>query len=197
MAIGSFDGELRPGTRFVLRLRAVRGQLAIGDGGAGPSFGADEIDVQTPLVGLRPTGVPALRVTAGRASPLPSLSLTGITGVIAPPPAGVPGPQGGLVIDLRGSYGGAQETLWTAKGRADLEAGKGTLALRAEQFSLGRIKDVLPRSVLSPDNTTLDAALDLAWTGEAIRFGGELAVVGLSLHTRRCPPSRSRTCRSG
>jgi len=182
VAVGSFDGELRPGVKFVLRLRAVRGQLAIGDGGAGPSFGADEIDVQTPLVGLRPTGVPALRVNAGRASPLPSLSLTGITGVIAPPPAGVPGPQGGLVIDLRGSYGGAQETLWTAKGRADLEAGKGTLALRAEQFSLGRIKDVLPRSVLSPDNTTLDAALDLAWTGEAIRFGGELAVVGLSLH---------------
>ena len=41
---------------------------------------------------------------------------------------------------------------------------------------------MLPRSVLAPDNTTLDAALDLAWTGEAIRFGGELAVVGLSLH---------------
>ena len=183
VAVGSFDGELRPGVKFVLRLRAVRGQLAIGDGGAGPSFGADEIDVQTALVGLRPTGVPALRINAGRASPLPSLSLTGITGVIAPPPSGVPGPQGGLVIDLRGSYGGAQETLWTAKGRADLEAGKGTLALRAEQFSLGRIKDVLPRSVLSPDNTTLDAALDLAWTGEAIRFGGELAVVGLSLHS--------------
>ena len=182
VAIGSFDGELRPGVKFVLRLRAVRGQLAIGDGGAGPSFGADEIDVQTPLVGLRPSGVPALRVNAGRASPLPSLSLTGITGVIAPPPSGVPGPQGGLVIDLRGSYGGAQETLWTAKGRADLEANKGTLALRAEQFSLGRIKDVLPRSVLTPDNTTMDAALDLAWAGEAIRFGGELAVVGLSMH---------------
>ena len=75
-----------------MRLRGVQGELTLGEEGQGPSFGADEIDVQTPLAGLRPTGVPALRVTAGRASPLPSLSLTGITGVIAPPPAGVPGP---------------------------------------------------------------------------------------------------------
>ena len=37
VAVGSFDGELRPGVKFVLRLRAVRGQLAISDGGAGPS----------------------------------------------------------------------------------------------------------------------------------------------------------------
>jgi hypothetical protein len=139
--------------------------------------------VQTPLAGLRPKGVPALRVNAGRASPLPTLSLTGITGVIAPPPAGVPGPTDGLIIDLRGSYGGAKETLWTAKGHADLDKGVGKLALRAEQFSLGRIRDVLPPSVLTPENTTLDAALVLSWVGDAVRFGGELAVVGLSVHS--------------
>jgi hypothetical protein len=182
LKIGSFDAELRPGTKLAVRLRGVRGVVALGAEGEGPSFAADEIDVQTPLTGLRPTGVPALRVTAGRASPLPTLSLTGITGVIAPPPAGVPGPSDGLVIDLRGSYGGAKESLWTAKGRADLDKGSGKLSLRAEQFSLGRIRDVLPPSVLAPENTTLDAALDLAWVGDAVKFGGELAVVGLSLH---------------
>ncbi|HWJ56320.1 MAG TPA: biosynthetic peptidoglycan transglycosylase, partial [Vicinamibacterales bacterium] len=182
LKIGSFDAELRPGTKLAVRLRGVRGVVTLGADGEGPSFAADEIDVQTPLAGLKPTGVPALRVTAGRASPLPTLSLTGITGVIAPPPAGVPGPADGLVIDLRGSYGGAKESLWTAKGRADLEKGIGKLALRAEQFSLGRIRDVLPPSVLAPENTTLDAALDLAWVGDAVKFGGELAVVGLSLH---------------
>jgi hypothetical protein len=94
----------------------------------------------------------------------------------------VPDTGAGLIIDLRGSYGGAKESLWTAKGRADLEKGAGKLALRAEQFSLGRIKDVLPPSVLTPENTTLDAALDLDWVGDAVKFGGELAVVGLSLH---------------
>jgi hypothetical protein len=182
LKIGSFDAELRPGTKLAVRLRGVRGVVALGAEGEGPSFAADEIDVQTPLAGLRPTGVPALRVTAGRASPLPTLSLTGITGVIAPPPAGVPGPSDGLIIDLRGSYGGAKESLWTAKGHADLDKGMGKLSLRAEQFSLGRIRDVLPPSVLTPENTTLDAALDLAWVGDAVKFGGDLAVVGLSLH---------------
>jgi hypothetical protein len=180
--IASFDAELRPGVKLALHLRGVKGELALGADGQGPSFGAAEIDVLTPLVGLRPKGVPALRVNAGRASPLPSLSLTGITGVIAPPPEGVPGPREGLIIDLRGSYGGANETLWTAKGQADLDKGTGKLALRAEQFSLGRIRDVLPPSVLTPENTTLDAALNLSWVGDAVRFGGELAVVGLSLN---------------
>jgi hypothetical protein len=182
LRIGLFDAELRPGTKLAVRLRGVRGVLTLGAEGEGPSFSAEEIDVQTPLAGLRPTGVPSLRVTAGRASPLPTLSLTGITGVIAPPPAGVPGPADGLIIDLRGSYGGAKESLWTAKGQADPAKGTGKLALRAEQFSLGRIRDVLPPSVLTPENTTLDAALDLAWVGDAVKFGGELAVVGLSLH---------------
>jgi hypothetical protein len=179
--IASFDAELRPDTKLAVRLRGVKGELALGEEGQGPSFGADEIDLQTPLAGLRPKGVPSLRVTAGRASPLPSLSLTGIAGVIAPPPEGVPGSGEGLIIDLRGSYGGAKESLWTAKGRADLDKGTGKLALRAEQFSFGRIRDVLPPSVLKPENTTIDAALDLAWAGDAVRFGGELAVVGLSL----------------
>jgi hypothetical protein len=181
VTVASFDAELRPGTKLAVRLRGLHGVLTLGEEGQGPSFAADEIDIQTPLAGLRPTGVPALRVTAGRASPLPTLSLTGITGVIAPPPAGVPGPADGLIIDLRGSYGGAKESLWTAKGRADLDKGTGKLAIRAEQFSLGRIRDVLPPSVLTPENTTLDAALDLSWVGDAVKFGGELAVVGLSL----------------
>ena len=181
--IASFDAELRPGTKLAVRLRGVKGELAIGAEGQGPSFAAAEIDVQTPLAGLRPKGVPSLRVNAGRASPLPTLSLTGITGVIAPPPAGVSGPSDGLIIDLRGSYGGAKEVLWTAKGHADLEKGTGKLALLAEQFSLGRIRDVLPPSVLTPENTTLDAALNLSWVGDAVRFGGELAVVGLSVQS--------------
>ncbi len=179
--VASFDGELRPGQRLAFRLRGVSGLFAFGGEGEGPRFGADELDLQTALAGMHPMGPPSVRVQGGQASPLPSLALTGIAGVIAPPPAGVSGPRDGLIIDLRGSYGGARETLWTAKGRAELEKAIGALSLRAEQFSLGRIADVLPRSVLNPQKTTLDAALDLTWAGDAIKFGGELAVVGLSL----------------
>ncbi|HVV52368.1 MAG TPA: hypothetical protein VHO06_22065, partial [Polyangia bacterium] len=184
VSIGGLDGELRPGTRLALRMRAVKGGLVLGDEGQGPHFGADELDVETPLAGLRPSGIPSLRVAGGSATPLPQLALTGIAGVIGPPPAGVAGKPGeGMVIDLRGSYGGAREALWTAKGHADPAHGNGKLALRAEQFSLGRIADVLPPSVLRPADTTLDAALDLDWVGDAVSFGGELAMVGLSLQS--------------
>ena len=183
VVIPSLDGEIHPGARMAFRMHALKGGLAFGADGAGPRFGAEELDVETPLAGMRPTGIPSLRVAGGEASPLPQLALTGIAGVIGPPPSGVSGAAGGLVIDLRGSYGGAHEALWTAKGHADPAHGTGKLALRAEQFSLGRIAEVLPKSVLAPENTTLDAALDLDWLGDAVSFGGELAVVGLSLQS--------------
>ena len=183
LKVNGLDGEVRPGTRLSLRMRGLQGGMALGGEGQGPRFGAEELDVDAPLTGMRPAGIPSLRVAGGSASPLPTLALTGIAGVIAPPPNGVAGASSGLVIDLRGSYGGAHEALWTAKGHADPNGGNGKLALRAEQFSLGRIADVLPRSVLRPENTTLDAALDVDWKGDAIHFGGDLAVVGLSLQS--------------
>jgi hypothetical protein len=183
LAIADLDGEIRPGARLALRMHAVKGGMALGGDGAGPSFGADDLDLETALAGMRPTGIPSVRVAGGRTSPLPQLALTGIAGVIGPPPSGVAGATDGLIIDLRGSYGGAHETLWTAKGHADPAHGTGKLALRAEQFSLGRIADVLPKSVLTPANTTLDAALDLDWVGDAVKFGGEMAMVGLSLQS--------------
>jgi hypothetical protein len=181
LAIPSLSGELRPGAKLALRMRGLHGGLAFGGDGGGPRFGADELDVETPLRGLRPTGIPSIRVAGGTASPLPTLALTGIAGVIAPAPVGVPNAKDGLIIDLRGSYGGAHETLWTAKGSADPARGTGKLALRAEEFSLARIAEVLPASVLHPANTLIDAALDLNWVGDAVHFGGDLAVVGLSV----------------
>ncbi|HVY37768.1 MAG TPA: biosynthetic peptidoglycan transglycosylase [Polyangia bacterium] len=181
LAIPSLSGEIHPGTRLALRMRGLHGGLAFGGDGGGPRFGADELDLDTPLAGMKPTGIPSIRVAGGTASPLPTLALTGVAGVIAPAPVGVPGAKEGLIIDLRGSYGGARETLWTAKGDADPAHGTGKLALRAEQFSLARIADVLPASVLRPSNTLIDAALDLSWMGDAVRFGGDLAVVGLSV----------------
>ncbi|HXJ23646.1 MAG TPA: biosynthetic peptidoglycan transglycosylase [Polyangia bacterium] len=181
VAIPSLSGELHPGSRLALRMRGLHGGLALGGDGGGPRFGADELDVETPLDGMKPSGIPSVRVAGGTASPLPTLSLTGIAGVISRAPEGVPGAKNGLIIDLRGSYGGAKEALWTAKGDADPAGGTGKLALRAEQFSLARIADVLPASVLRPADTQIDAALDLNWVGDAVHFGGDLAVVGLSL----------------
>jgi hypothetical protein len=182
LAITSFDAELQPGNRLAAWLRGVRAGVSLGDGG-GPTFGAEEIDVQWPLEGTHPVGYPWVRVTAGRAAPLPSLSLTGIAGVVSPPPDAKGGARDELVIDFRGSYGGAKEALWIAKGRAQPRELTGKLSVRAEQFNLGRIADVLPRSVEAPGNTTLDVAMTFGWTGTTVKFAGETAVVGLSLHS--------------
>jgi hypothetical protein len=173
-----------PDERLALDVHGVRGLLAVGGEETGPRFGADELHVEVPLAGLHPSGAPGVRVAGGSATPLPSLSLTGIAGVIAPPPrASEAAPTGSdVAIDLRGSYGGARETLWTAKGHADPDASVGALALRAEQFSLDKIADVLPASVLKPESTTLDATLDLSWKKGVVDVSGDLAAVGVSLH---------------
>ncbi|HVZ72065.1 MAG TPA: biosynthetic peptidoglycan transglycosylase [Polyangia bacterium] len=183
VTIANLDGEVKPDDHLALRARGVSGLLAVGGDETGPRFGADELRVEAPLAGLRPTGAPGLHVTGGSATPLPTLSLTGIAGVIAPPPrAEGAAPASEIEIDLHGSYGGARETLWTAKGHADPSGTKGALALRAEQFSLDKIADVLPASVLKPENTTLDASLDLAWANGAVDVSGDLDAVGVSLH---------------
>ncbi|HEX4404432.1 MAG TPA: biosynthetic peptidoglycan transglycosylase [Polyangia bacterium] len=177
VTVDALTGELLPGTHVVLHARGVHGVLALTGDDQGPKFGADEVDVEASLAGMHPVGVPALRVSGGSATPLPTLSLTGIAGVIAPSAAA----SSAVTIDLHGSYGGAREELWTAKGHADLERKEGALTLRAEQFSLDKIADVLPKSVRDPQNTTLDAAFDLTWDAGDVHFGGDLAAVGVSL----------------
>ncbi len=185
LKIAGIAGLLAPGRQASVRLRGVSGLLALGGGDKGPRFGATELDVRTALKsGLHPQGYPMVRVQDGFATPLPTLALTGITGTVGPPPtaAGAPSDDGrGVVIDLHGSYGGARESLWTAKGTAQPANREGRLSLRAAQFSLDKIADVLPRSVLSPARSNIDAAFDLTWAGESVRFGGDMAVTGLSL----------------
>jgi len=186
LKIAGIAGLLAPGRQASVRLRGVSGLIAVGGGDKGPRFGATELDIRTALAsGLHRQGYPMVRIQDGFATPLPTLALTGITGTVGPPPtaAGTPSDteDRGVVIDLHGSYGGARESLWTAKGTAQPANREGRLSLRAAQFSLDKIADVLPRSVLSPARSNIDAAFDLTWAGESVRFGGDMAVTGLSL----------------
>ncbi len=186
LKVTGIAGLLAPGRQASVRLRGVSGLIAVGGGDKGPRFGATELDIRTALeAGLHRQGYPMVRIQDGFATPLPTLALTGITGTVGPPPtaAGTPSDTEGrgVVIDLHGSYGGARESLWTAKGTAQPANREGRLSLRAAQFSLDKIADVLPRSVLSPARSNIDAAFDLTWAGESVRFGGDLAVTGLSL----------------
>jgi hypothetical protein len=173
-----------PGDRMEVKAEGVDGVLALGSTGKGPKFGASTIAVTGPLNGTKPRGYPTLVVTGGFATPMPTLSLTGIQGKIHPaaaPPGTDPAQVKQLVIDLDGSYGGAKETLWTARGGLDPGAHEGQVSLRAERFALGEIADVLPKTVLTPQQTTVNAAFDVSWAEGAVRFGGDMTVAGLSI----------------
>ena len=120
---------------------------------------------------------------------MPELGLTGIRGTIRPAPgasdnASAPQP---LVVSLQGSYGGARESLWRATGEVkppDGGDGRGAelaINVRAAQFTLDRIRDILPPSILSPASTMVNAALDLRYAEGKLGFSGNLDVAGLSL----------------
>ena len=174
---------LTPGSSASLRAENIDGVLALGSAGQGPRFGADTLTVAQPLLGTRPRGYPTVTIQGGFATPLPRLSLTGIHGKITPA-AETPGSAGkgagDVIVDLDGSYGGARETLWTARGGLDPATRAGQLSLRAERFALEEIADVLPKTILSPAATHVDAAFDVSWADGAVRFGGNMRVSGLS-----------------
>ncbi|MEO5766977.1 MAG: biosynthetic peptidoglycan transglycosylase [Polyangia bacterium] len=182
--VGHLEALFLPGERLDVQVEKVDGVLALGSTGKGPRFGAETITIAGPLDGVRPRGYPTLAVTGGFATPLPTLALTGIHGKIRPasgPSHPEPALVKQLVVDLDGSYGGARETLWVARGGLDPEAHEGQLSLRAERFSLGEIADVLPKNILTPRDTTIDAAFDVSWAEGAVRFGGDMQVAGLSV----------------
>jgi len=182
--VGSLSVLCLPGQRVEVRADKIEGLLAFGSGDRGPRFGAEAITIVGPLDGIHLHGYPTLTVSGGFATPLPSLTLTGIHGKIHPasgPDQVDPAQIKALVVDLDGSYGGARETLWTARGGLNPGAREGQLSLRAERFSLREIAEVLPKTILSPGDTTVDAAFDVSWADGAVRFGGDMQVSGLSL----------------
>ena len=173
-----------PNQRLDVQAENIDGVLALGSTGKGtPVWRRGDHDRRAPGWGA-PTRVSDAGGDGGFATPLPNLTLTGIHGKIHP----ADGPQGQdsthgkqLIVDLDGSYGGARETLWTARGGLDPGAHEGQVSLRAERFSLAEIADVLPKTVLSPADTHVDAAFDVSWAEGAVRFGGDMQVNGLSV----------------
>lgn len=89
---------------------------------------------------------------------------------------------GHLVVDLSGSYGGANETLWTAKGWVEPTQKRGEIAIEAERFTLNRIAHVLEGSMLVDYNdTSIDAELVVEIDQGKAELSGKLNLSGLSL----------------
>jgi hypothetical protein len=185
VTVARLDADVTPNGKIRLQLREIDGRMRLRGSPSDPTFGAASVDVDGMLVGLRPVLYPIVHISEGYIRPLPTLPLTGITGTLEPGTARKPGAAPALVIDMAGSYGGARQKLWTAQGAlartGDGKGLDGTLALRAERFSLDRIADVLPASILSPRDTSINAALEFQFSPERVAFNGNLDVVGLSI----------------
>jgi hypothetical protein len=181
LAIAGLDASWEPSRRFSIVAGQVNGRLGAHGGDGAPSFGADSLTIDGPLTGMRPHGFPEISVKEGRIRLLSTLPLTGITGSLRPVQTG----EDAVDVLFAGSYAGAKRSLWTATGKVkptvDWSNVDGEISLRAERFSLDKIAEVLPSSVLDPENTEIDAVVEARFIGRRIALSAKLAVDGLSI----------------
>ena len=179
LTVASFDATWEQSRRFVISATDVDGKIGSHDNA--PSFAAEAVTLEGPLSGMRPHGFPQISVKEGQVRLSPTLPLTGITGSLRPTQQG----EDAVDVLFAGSYAGAKRSLWTATGKVkpvvDWSSVDGQVSLRAERFSLDKIADVLPASVLEPENTEIDAAVEARFTGRRVALSGKLDVSGLSV----------------
>ena len=111
-------------------------------------------------------------------------SVVATRGITLSSVAGTIAPEGGtaLRLDLAGSYGGATEPLWTARGRFDLAAQTASIDVEADQFTFDRLTSVLRDSaVVDYDQTSLSAAMHLDVDPARVVFDGRFRLDGLSV----------------
>jgi Transglycosylase len=185
IVIGSVNAQVFPGRTMKVELREIAGRVRVRGGENDPSFGAAALEIEGAMEGLKPALYPQVRMIDGFLRPLPTLPLTGIQALLRPGSRKAGAAAVPLEIEMSGSYGGARRSLWTAHGSATLTDGvvDGTLALRAERFTLDKIADILPAQVvLQPEKTNIDAAMDLTFSKNRVGFSGNLEVSGLNVH---------------
>ncbi len=181
VSVARFDATWEPSRRFSIAASDVDGRLSARGNDNAPAFGAATVTIEGPLSGMRPHGFPEISVKEGRVRLLTTLPLTGITGSLRPVQAG----EDAIDVLFAGSYAGAKRSLWTATGKVkpavDWSSVDGEVALRAERFSLDKIAEVLPASVLDPENTEIDAAIEAHFSGRRVTLSTKLDVAGLSI----------------
>ena len=174
--VTSVDGWLHPDGPGQVILTGLSGHLGRVRGGA------DKITVNMSLAHGRLQGLPTVEIVAGSVTPLKGLALTGISGSLTPEVG-----SDRALIDVRGSYAGASNELWNARGWIDPRALKaGELKVRAARFRLSQLDSVLgqadaPVRVLDSKNAEVDGRLDVILDGGVLRFSGAGHLAGLTL----------------
>lgn len=121
-----------------------------------------------------PVGTAEITVAGGEIAARRGISLSSITGSIHKGE----GP-GTLAVDLGGSYGGATEQLWTARGWVAPESGEASLAIVADRFTFDRLDSILAGSVvIDYEETAISAEMRLELAGRTVRFAGSFELSG-------------------
>lgn len=164
-AVERFDGEWQRGGAAVVRATGARA-----DTGYGPSASAAAVTATADGDARR------VEASGGELSLWPGMSLTGITGAVAP------GDGGRFVITAEGGYGGVEGRLWTASGSIDPVAAAATLDLDAERFTLDRLRPVIEHlGVIAYEQASIDARLHVDATAAGATFAGGFHVRDLSV----------------
>jgi len=164
VTVGVVDASWETGLRFRVDARQVSGRFGSYGTESNPAFGAESLTLQGSLAGPAP-GSAGLRLRCARATcglwqPLP---LTGHQRCGSACGSGVRilCPRFWICVLFR-QLRRAKRALWTATGQLrpsiDSRSLEGTLSLRAERFSLDKIAEILPASVLEPENTERSTA---------------------------------------
>lgn len=125
----------------------------------------------------RADGKTEATVTGGELTVWTGFSLTGIHGTIglAPEP-------GRFAVSLAGGYGGVDGTLWNAHGWAEPRTATGEIRVKADAFSLERLRPILEHSALVDyPKTMVDVDLILAREGSLGRLRGGFHVHDLAI----------------
>jgi hypothetical protein len=148
----------------------------------GPRASAGLIKIAFELEHGRLASVPTVEVQAGAASPFRGLDLTGISAEVRPDA----GNAQRAAVEVRGSYGGADATLWHAAGWIDPTHEQGLLKLRADRFRLSQLESVWSREggvtrVMNAKNAEVDAHVDLTYSTGVLNYAGAFHIAGLTI----------------
>jgi hypothetical protein len=145
------------------------------------------VEAQTVTVGFRTrlgklVGLPRIGVSGGRVQLHEHLVLTDVTGDV------LPASDGSISLDLRGGYGGVEETLWLARGKVqrahllDPRRAEAELRIRADRFSLDKLAPILRRQLFpSPEQAVLGVDVDLTLKQGKFTFSGQASLSGLAV----------------
>jgi hypothetical protein len=125
-----------------------------------------------------PVGTAKIWVEEGEIAAHGPVSLSSINGAVQRADS-----PGRLLIDLGGSYGGATQRLWQARGWVEPLAGRASVRIAAERFTFDRLDSILRDSaVIDYRDTAVGAEMDIDMADGKVTFAGTVQLTGGNIY---------------